>query len=340
VDVPPAEARPSAAHWSKAAASFVECGLCFRGCAIAPGASGFCGARANEGGALVLPFYGAASSIAVDPIEKKPLHHFLPGSGALSVGFFGCNLRCPFCQNWEISQEMPPPGSRRIEPGDLIRAARRAGAPSIAYTYSEPTVHFEFTLEAMRLARAAGLRNVLVTNGSLREGPALELLELTDAANVDLKCWSAELYSKKLGGSLEATLAFIGAAARICHLEVTTLVVPGISDGEEDVRSISRFLAALPREVPLHLSAYHPAWRFGEPPTSPELLGRLAAAAREVLEYVYVGNALCGESNTLCPSCGRVAVRRKGYSIDARGLASSGGKAACAGCGALLPIIV
>jgi pyruvate formate lyase activating enzyme len=340
VAVPPAEAHAAAARWSKAAGSIVECGLCFRGCSIAPGRSGACGTRANKGGALVLPFYGVASSIALDPIEKKPLYHFLPGSGVLSAGFFGCNMRCPFCQNWEISQESPPPGTSRIDPDDLILAARRAGAPSIAYTYSEPTVHFEFTLEAMRLARAAGLHNVLVTNGSLREGPALELLALTDAANVDLKCWSADGYATRLGGSLETTLAFIGAAARTCRLEVTTLVVPGLSDGEEDIRSISRFLAALPAIVPLHLSAYHPAWRFGEPPTSPELLGRLAAAARESLEYVYVGNVAGGESNTLCPACGRVAVRRRGYSVDARGLASPGGKAACAGCGASLPIIV
>lgn len=289
---------------------------------------------------MALPFFGAVSSIAVDPIEKKPLHHFLPGSGVLSVGFFGCNMRCPFCQNWEISQERPPDDPRRIEPEDLIRAARRAGAPSIAYTYSEPTVHFEFVLETMRLARSAGLRNVLVTNGGLRERPALELLELTDAANVDLKCWSAEGYAKTLGGSLEATLAFIEAAAGTCHLEVTTLAVPGLCDREGDIRSIAGFLAALPGSVPLHLSAYHPAWRFGEPPTSPELLARLAASAREILEFVYVGNVAGGESNTLCPSCGRVAVRRRGYSIDARGMVSSGGRASCAGCGAPLPIIV
>jgi pyruvate formate lyase activating enzyme len=335
-----ADGLPPAEHWSKAADGIVACALCFRGCSIALGKAGACGVRANEGGRMVLPFYGAASSIAVDPIEKKPLHHFLPGTGVLSVGFFGCNLRCPFCQNWEISQETPPASMRRIRPEDLIDAARRAGAPSIAYTYSEPTVHFEFAMAAMRLARSAGLKNVLVTNGSLREGPARELLDLTDAANVDLKCWSAEGYEKTLGGSLQTTLSFIESAARTCHLEVTTLVVPGLSDGEGDIRSISRFLASLPGSVPLHLSAYHPAWRFGEPATSPELLGRLAAAAKESLEYVYVGNVAGGDSNTLCPSCGKVAIRRRGYSVDARGLVSSGGRASCAGCGASLPIIV
>jgi len=289
---------------------------------------------------MSIPFYGVASSIAVDPIEKKPLHHFLPGTRILSIGFFGCNMRCPFCQNWEISQESPVDGSRRIEPGELVDAARRAGTPSIAYTYSEPTVHFEFVRDAMRLAREAGLRNVLVTNGGLREGPALELLELTDAANVDLKCWSAERYDKTLGGSLETTLAFIKAAAKVCHLEVTTLVVPGLSDAEEDIGAIAEFLASLPGKVPLHLSAYHPSWRFDEPPTSPSLLAALAARARARLDYVYVGNVSSAGSDTVCPACGRTVVRRRGYSIDARGLSSSDGRASCAGCGAPLPIIV
>jgi pyruvate formate lyase activating enzyme len=289
---------------------------------------------------MSLPYRGVASSIAVDPIEKKPLHHFMPGTSILSVGFFGCNLRCPFCQNWEISQQEPGAASRRTEPRELVEAALRARTPSIAYTYSEPTVHFEFVRDAMRLARSAGLRNVLVTNGSLAEGPALELLELTDAANVDLKCWSAESYAKVLEGSLETTLAFIEAASRTCHLEVTTLVVPGLSDREEDVKAIAAFLAGLPGSVPLHLSAYHPAWRFGEPPTSSGLLDRLAAAARKSLQYVYVGNVSSGEANTLCPRCGRTVVRRRGYSIDTGGLALSGGRVSCAACGAALPLIV
>jgi pyruvate formate lyase activating enzyme len=289
---------------------------------------------------MSLPLYGAASSIAIDPIEKKPLHHFLPGSSVLSVGFYGCNLRCPFCQNWEISQERPGLRPAGIVPADLLDAARRARTPSIAYTYSEPTVHFEFVRDSMRLARDAGLRNVLVTNGSLLEGPALELLELTDAANVDLKCWSADGYEGTLGGSRDTVLAFIRTASRSCHLEVTTLVVPGLSDREEDIRAIAEFLASLPAAVPLHLSAYHPAWRFDEPPSPQGLISRLSAVARESLDYVYVGNVSGGEANTQCPSCGRTVVRRRGYSIDVRALAASGGRASCSGCGAPLPFIV
>jgi len=331
---------PSAAHWKAGLDGRVSCSLCFHRCSIAPGKAGACGARRNESGVLSLPLYGLASSIAVDPIEKKPLYHFLPGSGALSVGFFGCNLRCPFCQNWEISQEGPYAGSKRIEPSGLVDAALRAGTPSIAYTYSEPTVHFEFLLESMRLARRSGLRNVLVTNGSLLEGPSSELLSLTDAANIDLKCWSAERYERDLGGSLETVLAFIAIAARSCHVEVTTLVVPGLSDSADDIESIAAFLASQGSSIAFHLSAYHPAWRFEAPPTSRELLRELAGRARRLLPYVYVGNVSGGSSDTICPACGKTVIRRKAYAIEACGLEVSRGRASCSSCGASLPIIV
>lgn len=331
---------PIAARWDPAPDKRVSCSLCFHRCSIAPGQSGICGARRNEDGALRLPYYGLASSIAVDPIEKKPLYHFLPGSSALSIGFFGCNLRCPFCQNWEISQNGPYAGSRKTEPRILIDAAIRAGTPSIAYTYSEPTVHFEFLLETMRLARECGLRNVLVTNGSLLEGPASELLELTDAANVDLKCWSAEHYRRDLGGSLDTVLKFIGLAARSCHVEVTTLVVPGVCDTVEDIESIATFLTSQPLTIPYHLSAYHPAWTYNEAPTSGALLGELAFRARKKLPYVYIGNVAGGGANTICPACGKTVVARRGYSIDTSGLEARAGRAFCAECGERLPFIL
>jgi len=332
--------RPQAAYWAVSKDNRVECSLCFHRCSIAPGRSGVCRVRRNENGVLNLPFYGVASSIAVDPIEKKPLHHFLPGSGILSIGFFGCNLRCPFCQNWEISQEHPDTSARRIEPGDLVPFAKRAGTPSIAYTYSEPTVHFEFVRESMRRAREAGLRTVLVTNGSLLEPPALELLSLTDAVNIDLKCWSSEGYSKVLGGDLETVLAFIRRAAKLCHVEVTTLVVPGLSDSAADIDSIAMFLASLPAVIPFHLSAYHPAWRFKAPSTSAALMASLAEHAKKHLEYVYVGNVPGAGSDTICPNCGATVIRRRAYSIDTSALAAVSGSAACASCGARLPIVV
>ncbi len=331
---------PHAAYWEPRSDSRVDCSLCFHRCSIAPGKSGMCGVRRNEGGVLRLPYYGIASSVAVDPIEKKPLHHFLPGSAILSVGFFGCNLRCPFCQNWEISQDYPDPPSRRIEPGDLITYAKRAGTPSIAYTYSEPSVHFEFVSESMRLARSSGLRTVLVTNGSLREPAALELLNLTDAVNVDLKCWSPESYSKVLGGDLETVMGFIRAAARLCHVEVTTLVVPGLSDSIEGIDAIAAFLASLAPAPVFHLSAYHPSWRYTAPSTPPELVSSLAETARKHLPYVYVGNVPGSGSDTICPNCGSRVIRRRFYSVDTSGLSVKSGSASCTSCGSRLPIVV
>ena len=195
-------------------------------------------AGSARGPLSVLPYFGLVSSLALDPIEKKPLHHFLPGSEVFSAGFVGCNMRCPFCQNWGISQEIPS-SLERMSPESLVAAALRSGAPSIAYTYSEPTIHFEFVLASMAAARAAGLKNVLVTNGCLEPAPARELLSLTDAANVDLKTWSAETYRKTLGGSKDRVLEFMGIAASLCHLEVTTLVVPPFSDSIERRRGDS-----------------------------------------------------------------------------------------------------
>jgi pyruvate formate lyase activating enzyme len=288
---------------------------------------------------MALPYFGLVSSLSTDPIEKKPLHHFLPGSAAFSVGFAGCNLRCPFCQNWSISQELPP----RLEafsPESLVKAALRSGAPSIAYTYSEPCVHFEFVRNAMTAARRAGLKNVLVTNGCLSPTPARELLALTDAANVDLKSWSADAYEKVLGGDRDAVLEFIRIASSICHLELTTLVVPGISDDEAGILSIASFIAGLSPDIPLHLSAYRPEWKFRSPPTDPALLASLAAAAGAQLRYVFVGNVPGRSSDTLCPDCGSIVVSRRGYRIDTSGLRKTDSAAYCANCGMALHIKV
>jgi len=300
-----------------------------------------CQVRRNLDGRLSLPFYGLLSGTAVDPIEKKPLHHFLPGSEVFSAGFVGCNMRCPFCQNWTISQHTEA-AIRRSSPRELVDMARASGTPSIAYTYSEPSIHFEFLVDTMKLARSAGLKNVLVTNGCLLEGPARELLSLVDATNVDLKCWSEDSYKKTLGGELRSVLTFIRIAAELCHLEVTTLVVPGLSNSSEDIGGIADFLASLSPDIPLHLSAYHPAWKHEAPPTDGRELEKLAARARRSLHYVYLGNVRGPGSDTRCPHCSAVVIRRIGYSIDTGGLKITGGRTqgACAACGAALPIVV
>jgi pyruvate formate lyase activating enzyme len=331
----------SAEYWQREADGAVSCRLCPHRCTIKPGASGICRVRRNVGGELKLPFYGLLSGTALDPIEKKPLHHFLPGSGIFSVGFVGCNMHCPFCQNWTISQSTAA-ATDSISPQELVKAAIASGAPSIAYTYSEPSIHFEYLLDTMRLARNSGLYNVLVTNGCLLENPARELLAWVDAANVDLKCWSAEAYRKKLGGDLETVLGFIRIAARLCHLEVTTLVVPGLSDADEDIEGIAKFLASLSPDIPLHLSAYHPAWHEDAAPTKSRDLERLASRAARDLRYVYIGNVAGERADTVCPFCSTTVIRRRGYSTDATGLVagSEPHTAACAACGRDLPILI
>ena len=312
-------ARPVARHWQALDDGRIRCGLCPHSCIMAEGHGGRCGIRTNEGGAMALPFYGRLSALAVDPIEKKPLHHFLPGTAVLSAGFFGCNLRCPFCQNWSISQERDPEASL-VPPAAMVEAAVKGGYPSVAFTYSEPSIHFEYLLEASRLAHEAGLATVLVTNGCLDEGPAEELLSVIDAANVDLKCWNEAAYRDTLGGELSAVLRFLELASQDCHLEVTTLVVPGLSDSAEDIAGIASFLRGLDGDIPLHLSAYHPAWHYREAPTRARLLEDLAERAREYLRYVYVGNIAGLDSDSRCPSCGELLVRRRGYDIEVRGL--------------------
>jgi pyruvate formate lyase activating enzyme len=278
-----------------------------------------------------LPYYGLITALAEDPIEKKPLYHFRPGSSILSLGFALCNLRCPFCQNWPISQPgngIPRPGDaaelsgRRLSPAQAAALVRERGFSQIAYTYSEPLIHIEWLLECMALCRKEGIANVLVTNGCVNPEPAAEILALTDAANVDLKCFSEETYEKVLGGNLGAVLGFIEAAHRAgTHLELTTLVVPGLNDGEEETRRCAEFIAGLSPDIPWHISAYHPDYRYGAPPTTPAALASIARMGRERLRYVYTGNIPGEHNDTPCPHCGATLVSRRGYRADASGLA-------------------
>jgi pyruvate formate lyase activating enzyme len=243
----------------------VRCELCPHRCRIVEGKAGLCRVRSNRGGKPDLPFYGRVSALSVDPIEKKPLFHFRPGSSILSVGFVGCNLRCPFCQNWEISQSTDA-STRELSPEYLVAEALAARSFGLAYTYSEPLVHFEYVLEAMKKAREAGLANVLVTNGCILEEPAREILALTDAANVDLKAYSADNYRRVLGGELESVTRFIEVAVELgVHVEATTLVVPGLNDGQKETDACIDFLSGVSQDLPWHLSAYRPEYRWKAP---------------------------------------------------------------------------
>jgi len=326
----------------------IRCNLCPRRCSIPGGALGACGVRGNKNGKGLLPFYGHVTALAVDPIEKKPLFHFRPGSMILSAGFCGCNLRCPFCQNWQISQSTGSNqrlhGSQR-KPGDIISAALHENSLAIAYTYSEPLVHAEFLLDCMALAHKHGIANVLVTNGCANGEAAREILSLTDAANIDLKCFSAGTYADVLGGGAENVFStvkeFIRAACAMgVHVEVTTLVVPGLNDSVEELDACADFIASV-GEIPWHLSAYHPDYHWNAPPTDPALLLSTAKRVRAKLPFVYTGNISGEDNNTACPHCGAILVRRKGYKTDISGLAAPvDGESwyRCARCGEKSPV--
>jgi pyruvate formate lyase activating enzyme len=315
----------------------VQCLLCPRACAIPEGGWGKCGVRGGRNGAGVIPYYGGITAAVLDPIEKKPLYHYRPGSSVFSVGFVGCNLGCPFCQNWRISQNRDAP-VRYYSPEELIRQVQSAGADQIAYTYSEPLIHLEFLLDCMSLARKAGIANILVSNGCINPEPGTEVLSLTDAANIDLKSGSEETYRRVLGGDLPSALRFIAAAWEMkVHLELTTLVVPGLNDGSEEISLCAGLIAQVSPDIPWHLSAYHPDYLWKAPPTDPVRLTALAREAGKRLSYVYTGNIAGGIADTRCPDCGKILARRQGYRTDAGGLVIKAGVYRCAHCGGPAP---
>lgn len=271
----------------------LKCDICFHHCELDEGRTGLCRARANRGGQIVPLNYGRLTSLALDPIEKKPLCRFHPGGLVLSLGSFGCNLRCPFCQNAEISMAGAEFPARDYSPEALVQLAlalRPRGNLGLAYTYNEPLVGYEFVRDCAAMVREAGMFNVLVTNGTIEEAPWRALLPLIDAVNIDLKGFT-EAWYRRLGGDLETVKRSIALAAEACHLEVTTLVVPGCNDGEDELRALSGWLASLSPDIPLHISRFFPRHRMNDlPPTPVDTVYRLAAVARERLRYVYTGN--------------------------------------------------
>ena len=270
------------------------CELCFHHCKLDEGQTGLCRARGCRNGIVVPLNYGKLTSLALDPIEKKPLRRFHPGSLILSVGSFGCNLRCPFCQNHEIS--MASEGELHtvlFSPEQLADKAAELvpqGNIGVAYTYNEPLVGYEYVRDLAALVRERGLVNVLVTNGTVEEAPWRALLPFIDAANIDLKGFTTAWY-KKLGGDLDTVKRSIALAAEQCHTEVTTLLVPGENDSVDEIRELARWLAGVNPDIPLHLSRFFPRHQMTDrPPESVERIYRLADEARAYLTYVYTGN--------------------------------------------------
>jgi len=312
----------------------VRCELCPHNCRIKNGDFGLCGVRGNKGGKGIIPFYGFISALAVDPIEKKPLYHFKPGTQILSVGFAGCNLRCPFCQNWHISQntnitEQISGQGRWIKPGEIISSTMRKNTPSIAYTYSESLVHIEYILDCMKLAHKHNIKNVLITNGCINHNAAEKILQYTDAVNIDLKCFSAATYKDCLNGDLQAVLDFIKLSYKMnVHTEITTLIVPDLNDSNDEISSAADFITSIDKNIPWHLSAYRPEYRWNAPPTDPSFLLNTANEAKKKLSFVYTGN-IAANNDTLCKNCGVIIVKRHGYTVDTSGLNNG----YCATCG-------
>ncbi len=272
----------------------VVCPVCMHRCSLAEGQYGRCRARKNEKGRIVSANYGKLTSLALDPVEKKPLRRFFPGSSVVSVGSFGCNLSCPFCQNYEISMagetEIP---YREMTPEELAELAWRCrgqGSIGVAFTYNEPLVGYEFVRDTARLVRERGMKNVVVTNGSVELPVLEELLPFIDAMNIDLKGFTEEYY-RKLGGNLETVKQFIRRAAESCHVELTTLIVPGENDTEEEMEQEARWIADFNPEIPLHVSRFFPRYQMEDRnATEVRKVYRLAETARKWLNHVYTGN--------------------------------------------------
>jgi pyruvate formate lyase activating enzyme len=324
----PAGAQKEALWYEKLTDNLVHCQLCPNSCRLPDGKIGLCRARKNIGGKLFSLVYGQVASVHVDPIEKKPFFHVLPGSQAFSLATPGCNMRCLFCQNWEISQAFPwEVGTTTMTPEEVVDAALRSGAKSIAFTYSEPTIFYEYMLDIAKLAKAKGLKTVVVSNGYINPGPLKELLPFIDAYKVDFKAFDPKFYAEMTGGGLEPVLQTMKTIQQHgVWLEVVNLLVTGKNDDEEQVRKLARWVKEnLGADVPLHFSRFHPMHKLANlPPTPVENVVRAREIAlQEGLHFVYTGNipVTTGDS-TYSPKTGQMVIERQGYFVVRNDLAN------------------
>jgi len=333
----------SALYWHWLEENAVQCDLCPHFCRLHPGKTGLCNVRTNqlpEG--LVSLNYGMTSSVAIDPVEKKPLYHWKPGSRILSIGSVGCNMACPFCQNWPISTWSPSKGRygnislHEVNPQELVHLAETEGLLAVAFTYNEPLVSFEFVLDAAKTLKIHDLSTVIVSNGLICHDPLDEIASYIDAANIDIKAFT-DLAYRTMGGNLDTVLHTIESLFRKgVHLELTHLVVPGINDRIEEFREMTKWISSFSDKIPLHISRYFPHHKWTEPPTNLILMKEFDTIAREYLKYVYMGN-VSGESITRCWSCGNRILTRTGYSISEQNIDNAG---KCKFCGAENGIVI
>ena len=333
--VPAPEGLKEALYYEKLEGKAVQCGLCPRKCVLAEGRRGFCGVRKNRDGVLYSLVYAKPVAVHIDPIEKKPLFHFLPGTTAFSIATAGCNLRCKFCQNWEISQRLPEE-LRYVyaEPEEVIAQIEASGCPTIAYTYTEPTIFYEYMLETAKAARRKGIKNIMHSAGYINEEPLRQLAKYLDAANIDLKGFSDDYYARMSEGTLEPVLRTLKILREEgVHLEITNLVISGYNDDPEIIGKMCLWIKEnLGADTPLHFSRAFPVHKLTSiNPTPVETLNKARQIALDRgLKYVYIGN-LGGNpaENTYCPRCNGIVVKRVGYTILSNDL--TGGK--CKFCG-------
>lgn len=303
-----------ASYYEKHEGNKVQCRLCPHNCKVPENRTGICGVRKNRKGILYSKIYGQLTSVAMDPIEKKPLYHFYPSSSILSIGTRGCNMKCPYCQNWHISQDLSVSTTAYL-PEEIVDAAARKDSIGIAYTYSEPVIWFEYIIDTARIASERGLKNVLVTNGFINREPLDELLQYTDAMNIDLKTFNPETYKKVQKATLEGVTSTIEQAHGRCHIEITTLIVTGINDTLREMKKIMDFISSLDKNIPWHISRYYPNYKHNSPATDIDFMMEVCDAGLKKLSYVYCGNISSGHrgNDTLCPSCGTLLIERRGY---------------------------
>ncbi len=318
------------------------CLLCPRHCRLQEGQAGVCGVRRVSGGELYTENYGLCAAANWDPIEKKPLYHFYPGSRILSLGTYGCNLQCKFCQNWSLAEGNPDRGGSILSPEGVLKMLQSTGAPlkeipGVAFTYNEPTVWYEFVYDTAKLLHRHGYAAVLVSNGFIGLEALEEILPFIDAANLDLKGFSDSFYREYCRGERDPVLRVLEKMVNRCHVEVTCLLIPTVNDHPGELEQMFGWLAELNPDLPVHISRYFPSHRLDLPPTPLETLYRAREQARKKLNYVYLGNIRDRASaNTFCPACSALLIERRDYQARLPGLEGSN----CRYCGQPIPVIL